>query len=414
MAQAEVISTDVNYDIWNGKHRANPQALYARMRAENPIHRALGPQSGRGFWYFTRYDDCVTVLKDQRFGKEVTKHLPRDVWEGWVGPDDSPFNAINRHLLDLDPPDHTRLRALVHKAFTPKMIENLRGRVSQISEEYLDALPAQTDGGVVDLIHHYALPVPITVIAELLGVPAADRDKFRNWTQTLLFGGDEQTSLVAVMEFAAYMHEMIDQRSQEPKDDLLSALAAAEEQGDKLSREELLSMIFLLLVAGHETTVNLIGNGTLALIQHSDQMQKLRENPGLIRTAVEEMLRYNGPVETPTLRWVFEDVEISGVTVTAGDLVMPALLAANRDPAVFENPDMFDITRDPNRHIAFGVGIHYCVGAPLARLEGAVAINALLRRVSQIDLAVDFDQLEWNENLLLHGMKTMPVSVKFA
>jgi cytochrome P450 PksS len=406
--------TQARYDVWNPAHRANPQAMYARMRAEHPIHCERGPQSRRNFWFFTRYDDCVAVLKDQRFGKEVSKRLPREIWEGWVSPDDSPFNAINRHLLDIDPPDHTRLRALVHKAFTPKMMEGLRDRVSQISEHYLDRTLARArdNAGVVDLIAEYALPVPITVIAELLGVPVADQDKFRHWTQVLLFGSDEATSLTAVMEFVAYMHELIDQRGAAPQDDLLSALVAAEEAGDKLDRQELLSMIFLLLVAGHETTVNLIGNGTLALLQHPDQMALLRAQPDLIRTAVEEMLRYNGPVETPTIRWAFEDVVVGGVTIPAGDLVLPSLLAANRDPAVFDDPDRFDIRRDPNKHIAFGMGIHYCIGAPLARIEGAVAVNALLARTQTIELAVDLGELRWAENLLLHGMKELPVRLE--
>jgi len=214
-----------------------------------------------------------------------------------------------------------------------------------------------------------------------------------------------------VMEFMMYMHNMIDERRETPRDDVLSALVNAEEAGDKLDRQELLSMIFLLLVAGHETTVNLIGNGTLALMQNPDQMQKLRANPQLIGSAVEEMLRYNGPVETPTTRWAFEDVVINGVTIPKGDLVMPSLLGANRDPAVFENPNTFDITRDPNRHIAFGSGIHFCLGAPLARMEGAIAINTLLGSVAHIELACPVDSLEWNDQLLLHGMKALPVTI---
>jgi cytochrome P450 len=191
---------------------------------------------------------------------------------------------------------------------------------------------------------------------------------------------------------------------------MLSALVVAEEAGEKLDRQELLSMIFLLLVAGHETTVNLIGNGTLALLQHPDQLQKLKSSPALIRSAVEEMLRYNGPVDTTTLRWAFEDVAIDGKVIPKGDIVMPSLLAANRDPEIFENPNAFDITREPNHHIAFGNGIHYCVGAPLARLEGAIAINTLLRRLPQLELAVEVDTLEWGESLLIHGMKTLPVT----
>lgn len=395
------------YDIWGKAARNNPHALYAQMRDEDPVHCAIGPQTGRQFWFLTRYEDCAAALRDPRFGKQIDKHFtPEEVRVMWGGESDARFDVINRHLLNLDPPDHTRLRALVHKAFTPRIVENLRGRVQQIAEEYAAAMQGKTQ---VDLIESYALPVPITVIAELLGIPVSDRDKFRQWTNVLLFSADAEAGATAAMEFGMYMHEMIDVRQKAPRDDLLSGLVQAEEAGDKLNREELLSMIFLLLVAGHETTVNLIGNGTLALIQHPDQKQKLIENPLLVRSAVEEMLRYNGPVETPTIRFSFEDVEIGGKVVPRGQIIMPALLAANRDPAVFPDPNRFDIMRDPNPHIAFGLGIHYCVGAPLARLEGAIAFNTLLKHFPDIDLAVPVEQLEWTENLLIHGMRALPV-----
>jgi cytochrome P450 PksS len=395
------------YDIWSPKTRANPQALYERMRIEDPVYCGIGPVTGRNFWFFTRYDDCVAVLKDPRFGKEFRKHLtPEQLTD--QPPDDARFDVINRHLLELDPPDHTRLRGLVHKAFTPRVVENLRPRIQEIADDLLDAVKGQHE---IDLIEAYGFPLPITVIAELLGVPVSDRDRFRDWTKAILFSTDIEASGAKVLEFAMYMHEMIDDRSQHPRDDLISGLVAAEEQGDKLDRQELLSMIFLLLVAGHETTVNLIGNGTLALLQHPDQMAKLKADPNLIRTAIEEMLRYNGPVETPTLRWAFEDVEIGGKIIPQGDLVMPVLLAANRDPDHFPNPNTFDISRDPNKHIAFGSGIHYCLGAPLARLEGTIAINTLLRRLPNLELATPVENLEWNDSLLIHGMKALSVKI---
>ena len=401
----------MQYPIWDKETRANPQAMYEQMRNEAPIFHEIGPQTGRGFWFFTRYEDCVAVLKDQRFGKEFWKHLEPELiamQPGGNGTDGNVFDAINRHMLNLDPPDHTRLRFLVHKAFTPRMIDNLRPRIQEIANDLINEMKGKTE---IDLLADFGFPLPITVIAEMLGVPAADRNKFRDWTRALLFGMSEADSMTAVMEFMMYMHNMIDERRETPRDDVLSALVNAEEAGDKLDRQELLSMIFLLLVAGHETTVNLIGNGTLALMQNPDQMQKLRANPQLIGSAVEEMLRYNGPVETPTTRWAFEDVVINGVTIPKGDLVMPSLLGANRDPAVFENPNTFDITRDPNRHIAFGSGIHFCLGAPLARMEGAIAINTLLGSVAHIELACPVDSLEWNDQLLLHGMKALPVTI---
>jgi cytochrome P450 len=398
------------YDIWSAKTRANPQALYEQMRHEAPIYRAVGPQSGNNFWFITRYDDCMTVLKnDETIGKEFRKHLPPEVTNHWGPPPDpnDVFEVINRHLLNLDPPDHTRLRGLVHKAFTPRRIENLRPRIQQIADDLIDQMKGANQA---DLINAFSFPLPITVIAEMLGIPASDREKFRDWTRTLLFVPDESENRRAAMEFGMYMSNMIDERRENPQDDVLSGLVEAEDSGDRLDRMELLSMIFLLLVAGHETTVNLIANGMLLLLQHPDQLEKLKNDSTLIRPAVEEILRYNGPVETTTFRWAFEDVEIGGVTIPAGDVVLPALLAANRDPAYFENPNVFDITRENNKHIAFGLGIHYCVGAPLARMEGAIAINTLLKRLPNLQLAVDIEDLQWSESILLHGMKEMPVT----
>jgi cytochrome P450 PksS len=283
----------------------------------------------------------------------------------------------------------------------------LRPRIHSIANNLLDEMG---DHGRGDLIEHYAFPLPMTVIAEMLGIPAADRDQFRRWTKLLLFGGNPGEDFTALMEFAGYMNNMIHERREKPQEDIISALVQAEEGGDKLDHMELLSMLFLLLVAGHETTVNLIGNGTLALLQHPDQLEKLRQNPDLIKPAVEEILRYNGPVDITTTRWTFDDVEIGGTVIPKGEAVWAALLAANRDPAQFENPDVFDITRDPNKHIGFGNGIHYCVGAPLARLEGAIALNALVQRLPDLELAIPQDDLHWTTGvLIIHGMLEMPV-----
>lgn len=394
------------YPIWDMSIRANPQPLYDEMRQNDPVFCGIGPLTKRKFWFFTRYDDCVSVLKDQRFGKEFDKHLsPEQVNEQ---PVDNAFSVINRHMLNLDPPDHTRLRSLVHKAFTPRMVQNLQPRIQDVADELLLAMQDKTE---TNLLEDFAFPLPITVIAEMLGIPASDRAQFRSWTQALLFGAGDQNTQTALMNFLTYMNEKIDAVTVNPQEDVLSGLVQAEEGGDKLDREELLSMIFLLLVAGHETTVNLIGNGTLALIQHPEEKQKLINDPTLIKTAIEEILRWNGPVEIPTMRWAFEDVEVGGTVIPKGNLVMPILLAANRDPAVFESPNRFDITRTLNKHIAFGAGIHYCLGAPLARMEGTIAINALLKAFPNIDLAVETEQLQWNENLLLHGMKALPVTL---
>lgn len=402
-----MISEASTISIWSKQARSNPQAVYARMREQQPIFLTQGPVSGASIWFFTRYDDVVAVLKDQRFIKDIRKNLAPELASRYLPAQPNPmFEAIERHLLNLDAPDHTRLRQLVHHAFTPRRVRDLEPRIAAIAHDLLQKM-AQKDAG--DLIEDFAFPLPITVIAEMLGVHADRRDKFREWTRALLFGMSEEAALNSVMEFVQYVNELIEERRERDTDDILSALVRIEDNGDRLDHMELLSMVFVLLVAGHETTVNLIANGMLALFQHPDQFELLKANRDLMNGAVEEMLRFNGPVETPTERWASQDIEIGGVTIRAGDLVLPSLLAANRDPAVFEHPDRFDIQRNPNPHVAFGQGIHFCLGAPLARLEGTIAIQALLDRFPNMRLNTSVDQLEWGESLLIHGMKALPV-----
>ncbi|MCU0481701.1 MAG: cytochrome P450 [Anaerolineae bacterium] len=399
------------YPIWETPTRGKAQAMYGQMRLESPVHRAIGPISQNPFWFLTRYEDVSTFLKDPRFGKEIHKSLPEDLANRYFPPPDPSdiFAMVNYHLLEMDPPNHTRLRSLVHKAFTPKMVENLRPRIAEIAENLMDGMSNQQTGEG-DLIQIFAFPLPVIVIAEMLGVPSTDRDKFREWTKNLLFGDSQETAMVSAMEFTGYINEMMEERKAHPQDDLLTSLIQAEESGDKMNHMELTSMIFLLLVAGHETTVNLIGNGTLAFLRHPDQLAKLRANPALIKNAIEEILRYDGPVETTTTRWAFEDVTFGDVTIPKGEAVLGSLLGANRDPAVFDNPDVFDIERpNASKHIAFGAGIHYCLGAPLARLEGTIALDMLLNRFTNLELAVHPDELEWNPTILLHGMKALPV-----
>jgi cytochrome P450 len=395
-----------SFKILTREARANPQAIYARMREQDPVHCAVGPVSGNNFWFITRYDDCVAALKNQTFGKEYRKRLPEHILAKY-GPDEPAFAMMNQNMLFVDPPDHTRLRSLVHKAFTPRMIENLRPRIQTIADDLLDKMGSS---GETDLLTSFAFPLPITVIAELLGIPASDQHQFREWTRGMLFSSNMEEINLAALSFVMYMHQMFDDRRIHPQEDLISGLVAVEEAGDKLSTEELISMVFLLLVAGHETTVNLIGNGTLALLQHRDQLDKLRQDPTLIKNAVEEMLRYNGPIEAATNRWAFDNVKMGDKTIPLGDIVLVALASANRDPSVFPNPDKFDITRaEASKHIGFGNGLHYCLGAPLARMEGTIAINALVQRLPKLDLAVSTNELKWNESILLHGMKEMPV-----
>jgi cytochrome P450 len=302
----------------------------------------------------------------------------------------------------------------VGKAFTPRLIERLRGRVESLSEELLDAMERKGAlRGGAELVADYALPLPATVIAELLGVPAEDHAKFHWWSNRLVSvssGRDMLRALPAALSFVRYLRKLVERRRTDPQDDLISALTRAEEAGDKLSEDELLAMTFLLLVAGHETTVNLISGGTLALLEHPEQAEALRCDPSLVKPAVEELLRYTSPVEMATERYAREDVEIAGATIPRGELVLAVLGSANRDERHFEDPDVLDLARDPNRHLAFGRGgVHHCLGAPLTRMEGQVAISAFPRRFPKARLAVAAEALRWRRGLFLRGLQRLPL-----
>jgi pimeloyl-[acyl-carrier protein] synthase len=381
---------------------ADPYPTYRRLRDEDPVH-----QSPLGFWILTRYEDVVGTLRDPRFLKEpmiaaVATRL------GIQAP------TIGLSMLDRDPPDHTRLRGLASKAFTPKVVEGLRPRIQEIVDGLLDGVER---AGSMDLIEEFAYPIPVNVICEMLGVPVEDHEQFKGWSLDLARGLDSillgpesevaKRSAVARQGLTEYMRGLIAQRRAAPRPDLLSALIAAEEAGDKLSEVELVATCILLLVAGHETTVNLIGNGMLALLRHPEQLRRLREQPTLIGTAVEELLRYDGPVQR-TARTATEDVTLRGRTIPKGEIVMPFIGAADRDPAQFRDPDRLDVTRTENRHIAFGLGIHFCLGAPLARIEGQIAINTLLKRLPNLALAVE--NPEYRQSLTLRGLTALPVT----
>ncbi|MBZ0282001.1 MAG: cytochrome P450 [Anaerolineae bacterium] len=397
------------YDLRSPTALRNLHPILTQMRQENPVYKITHLEMGSYPWVLTRYDDCVNLLKDERFTKDMLRRPGVENMDP-KNPMVQASMTINRHMLTVDPPDHTLLRSLVHKAFTPRMIRELNGRVQQIADDLINRVQGQ---GEMDFMHDFAVPLPITVIAELLGIPIADQERFRGWTQTIVVegvsrAGTERVS-TAMLEFIMYFHQLFDERRAAPREDLISGLLQVEEAGDKLSSQELVSMVFLLLVAGHETTVNLLGNGLLALLTHPDQMQKLQTHPALMESAIEEMLRFDGPIGLSTMRWALEELEFHGKTIRAGEMVVASLLAANRDPAVFESPDTFDITRQPNRHIAFGHGIHYCLGAPLARMEGAVAFSTVLSRLPNLRLNIDPNAIQWNETLLLHSMKSLPV-----
>jgi len=355
------------------------------------------------------------VLKDKTFAKDRLNAMDpeqraKTPWmPGFLKP-------LERNMLDLDDPDHTRLRALVSKAFTPRRIELLRGRIEVLCEALLDDMnrKGERQGGA-ELVSDYALPLPATVIAELLGVPAEDHNKFHRWSNRLVSvssGRDMVRALPAAFSFVRYLRKMSERRRDDPQDDLITALIQVEEEGDKLSEDELLAMAFLLLVAGHETTVNLIASGTLALLEHPEQMEALGRDPSLIKPAVEELLRYTSPVEMATERYTSEDVEIAGTTIPRGEFVLAVLGSANRDERQFENPDVLDLARDPNRHLAFGRGgVHHCLGAPLARLEGHIALGAFLRRFPEVCLAVTPESLRWRRGVFLRGLERLPLDL---
>ncbi|MGJ3237148.1 MAG: cytochrome P450 family protein [Anaerolineae bacterium] len=387
----------------SGNHR-----LYHQMRTEDPVHCAIGPVTGNRFWWLTRYDDCSALIKDLRIGKEI-RRLPEALQAEWQHQLQDPL-GIGQHMLNMDPPNHTRLRTLVHKAFTPRIVREMHAPIEALCDDLLDQLAGRE---TFDLMAEYASIVPAMVIAQLLGVPHDDQDKFRDWTKRMIFGWeDEQDQMMAGMEFAQYMNEQIDRRATEKPDDVLTGLVDAEEAGDTLDRQELMSMIFLLLAAGHETTTHLIGNGMVALLQHPAQLADLRthlDDDALVHNTIEEILRYNGPAPTTLLRYALDDVTVRGQTIQQGDGVFLVLHAANRDPEVFEQPDRFDIRRaNASKHVGFGGGIHYCLGAPLARLEGAIALPALIRRFPEMVLASD--ALEYDTHSF-HGFKAIPLRV---
>jgi cytochrome P450 PksS len=396
------VSDAVN--ITTPEHKANLYAFYARLRAEAPVYSTILPDRRRA-WLVTRYDDVVMVLKDERFAKDMSI-AAKKVWIP------GPFKELARNMLHRDGADHTRLRALVQQAFTPRLVEQMRPRIQSLAADLLDAVRGRPS---FDLLRDFAQPIPTTIIAEMLGVPVADSPRFQRWSRAIVSLSPSIWGIVRVIPplwlFMRYIRKLVRARRAVPRDDLMSALVHSEEGGEHLSEEEVVAMVCLLLIAGHETTVNLIGNGMLALLQFPDQLEKLRQNPSLIRPAVEELLRYDGPLETATDRFAREDMTLAGVTIPRGELVFAAIGSANRDERQFANPDTLDITREPNRHLAFGLGSHFCLGAALARLEGQVAISTLLRRAALLRLAVAPEMLRWRRGLAVHALEALPVTI---
>jgi len=371
---------------------ADPYTRYKALRETDPVHF----NDARGTWMLLRYNDMVDVLRDdERFSAERQGTQMEDV---------------PRSMLNSDPPNHTRLRTLVNKAFTARTIRNLTARIQEIVDSLIDA---NADRGEMEAITDFAYPLPITVIAEMLGVPAEDRDFFRDQSQKIAVALGPIEDMDVAMQaldgrnrLIEYFNELIPKRKEDPDEDVITAMLHAEEAGDFLSHGELLAMLLLLLVAGHETTVNLIGNGTLALLRHPEQLERLRNEVGIERSAVEELLRYDSPVQF-TGRLVKQDVEIDGRRIKAGQGITTIVASANRDPDVFDDPDTLDLTRTPCNHLSFSAGIHFCLGAQLARLEGQVALSTLVRRFPKLELATE--DLRWRPAPILRGLQALPV-----
>jgi pimeloyl-[acyl-carrier protein] synthase len=387
----------------------DPYPLYHQLRESDPVHR-----SELGFWVLTRHADVLALLRDPRTSRDPRRServelLRSSVEVGQLLDEEEAAPS----MLFVDPPDHTRLRTLVNKAFTPAAVERLRSRVEAIVGGLLDRVAGT---GTMDVVDDLAYPLPVTVICEMFGVPEADWDRFRGWSRSLvrlldpLVAEDAfEQALQARLALRGYLRELIAERRAHPDDGLLSALIAAEDQGHKLSEAELVSMCMLLLVAGHETTVNLIANGTLALLRHPRARARLAADPALAGSAVEELLRYDSPVQF-TSRHALADLDVGGRRVRAGETVVAVLGAANRDPAQFPDPDRLDLGRAPNRHVAFGGGIHFCLGAPLARMEAAIAIPAMLARLPGLEPGPRPPVRR--DTVTLRGLASLPVTFR--
>ena len=397
---------------------ANPYPSYHQLRTVDPVH--WNPETPA--WDLTRYADVEEVYRDRRMSADRMSVFAARIPDSMKETMAPILRIFNNMMLMSDPPKHTRLRALANKAFTPRVVENMRTNIQAIADRLIDDVENLGREGRMDVINDLAYPLPVMVICEMLGVAPEDRDRFRKWADDLaLFLGDYRRAAEHVevaqrsaLDMIDYLGGIIKECRQHPREDLISALVAAEEEGETFSEDELYSMFVLLQVGGHETTTNLIGNGLLALLQNPGEMQKLRDDPTLIETAVEEFLRYNSPIQT-TSRFATDDMEIGGQLISKGQMVRMYIAAANRDPARFPEPDRLDITRQDNRHIALALGPHFCLGAALARMEGQIAIGTMMRRLSGLRLEsplsseTPIEDFRWRDNPIFHGLVSLPV-----
>ena len=399
-------------DAGSQEFRQNPYPLYKTIRADHPIVPIKGtptfvkvPQLFAG-----RYADVMVLLKDARFTVDSRNVGGRDLSKAWWMP--GVFRAFMNSMAMVDEPNHTRLKTLVHMAFTPRRIQALEDRIESIANELLDQAATQDE---VDLMSAFALPIPLNVISIMLGVPEAWKYEFYDLIQSLIgpISGNKVVAysgrLINAVRLNRLFKRLIALRRDDPQDDILSGMIQASTEGDQLSEDELLATLFLLLFAGYETTVYLIGNGTLALLENPDQFEKLKANPDLLESAIEEMLRYTSPIQLIKPHYALEDLDINGTFVEKGSAVLAGIASANRDETIFDHPDQFDIARKPNKHIAFGFGLHYCLGGPLARMEAKVAFSTLLERFPHMTLAAPASTLAWRGAPAMRGPQHLPL-----
>ncbi|MFH9608072.1 cytochrome P450 [Streptomyces sp. NPDC017448] len=398
--------------LFTWEFATDPYPAYAWLREHRPVHRTALP-SGVEAWLVTRYGDARQALADARLSKNPAHHAESPHAKGKTGIPGERKAELMTHLLNIDPPDHTRLRRLVSKAFTPRRVAEFAPRVQELTDRLIDGF---VEKGEADLIHDLAFPLPIYAICDLLGVPREDQDDFRDWAGMMIRHGGGPRGGVArsVKKMRGYLAELIHRKREAPGDDLISGLIRASDHGEHLTENEAAAMAFILLFAGFETTVNLIGNGMYALLRHPEQRARLQASleageSALLATGIEELLRYDGPVEMATWRYATEPLTLGGEEIAAGDPVLVVLAAADRDPERFDEPDVLDLARRDNQHLGYGHGIHYCLGAPLARLEGQTALTTLLRRLPDLRLAGDPADLRWRGGLIMRGLRTLPV-----
>ncbi len=407
MSEPTSVAASRKYDLYSQTTKDNPYPVFAQMRLENPVYSQLGLDGKTKIWFVTRFEDVQYILHhDELFVRDSKNALPADKVHQPSQLEALMFN----HMLNKDGEDHRRLRTLVSQAFTPSRVREMRPQVQAISDDLIAAIKSK---GQMDLIADYAFALPTIVISQMLGIPTTDRERFKQWTEATIAPAltpEAQAKAGALLqEFAAYLGELFAARRLNPQNDLISALLQAEEAGNQLSESELYSTVVLLIIAGHETTVNLIGNSILALMRFPEARAELQQHPEQMAGALDEFLRYDSPVERAFSRWAAKDTELGGQQIKQGDLVMGILGAANHDPEKFPNPEVLDLSRDAKRQLAFGHGMHFCLGMPLARLEGEIALNSLLQNLPNLRLGVGEEDLTWRTLPMFRGMKQIPI-----